>query len=155
MQPKLYHYGRPLARHFPVQKHVPINVIGRLCKQLCRWRSRFWGICLSPNINAFSFKVHHGYCQTVPSLAEYFMRRIRLEPNAMNTPPSRKVWLDVLEQRANRLHHSNFILLPCCQRPLDGRIQNHYKQYFQKLVTQGKISVFYCFVLIYTKMLTS
>lgn len=108
----------------------------------------FW-VCFSPNINAFLFKVHHRYCPTAPSLAEYFIRRIRLDPNAMNTPPSRKVWLVVLEQRANRLHHSNFILLPRCQCPLNGRIKNHYKQHFQNLVTKRKISPFYCFVLIY------
>lgn len=106
-----------------------------------------FGVCFSPNINTFLFKVHYGYYPTVPSLAEYFIRRIRLEPNAMNTPPSRKVWLVVLEQRASRLHHSTFILLPHRQCPLNGRIKNHCKQYFQKLVTQDKITAFYCFVL--------
>lgn len=109
-------------------------------------RQVFW-VCFSPNINTFLVKAYHGYCPTVPSLAEYFISRIRLEPKAMNIPPSRKVWLVVLEQRANRLHLSNFILLPHRQCPLDGRIKNHYEQYFQKVVTQGKISVFYCFVL--------
>lgn len=48
----------------------------------------------------------------VPSLAEYFIRRIRLEPSAMNTPPSRKVAAVLLEQGARRRQHLSSIPLP-------------------------------------------
>lgn len=85
-----YHYMLD-QRFSSTEIHVTTYTIECLSQELCRWRSRLLGIRFTPNVNSFLFEVHHVYCPTAPSLAEYFIRRIRLEPNVINTPPSRKV----------------------------------------------------------------
>lgn len=157
LQPNLPLHVRPVTiqRFSSTEIHVAIYIIERLCQELWRQRTTLLGVCFTPNTNSFLFEVRYIYCPTAPSLAEYFIKRIRLEPNAINTPPSRKVQTVVLEQNTNLLQHLVFIVLSRCQCPLDDKTKIRRKQHFQNLVKQGEMCVFYCFMLFYTKMLTS